>query len=290
MDKCLFISKNAISYNVNYYLEKTNKKFIAVIKNNAYGHGIKEMVSILEKEDVSMYAVSNIKEAREVSCYSSKDILILDKVDGSELIEENMVITVISIKHLKELIRTNKEFRIHLKINCLMKRKGINANEIAECLSLINKSKLKLEGIYTHYSTYKIKSLKKQFLMFKKAIERVDTTNLIVHASSSISALLLKEDDTTHIRIGVGMYGLKKLNKVMSPLEISSELKCKIQTIYPIKCFNKFSYHSTYFGKKGYVVMINLGYGDGLFYKNRIKGYLDGIYLKEIGVRNIIDK
>ena len=48
MDKCLFISKSALEYNINHYLTKTNKEIIAVVKNNAYGHGVEEILSILE--------------------------------------------------------------------------------------------------------------------------------------------------------------------------------------------------------------------------------------------------
>ena len=54
MDKCLFISKSAVLDNVKYYIKETNKNIIAVIKNNAYGHGVKEMVSILEEGNMDL--------------------------------------------------------------------------------------------------------------------------------------------------------------------------------------------------------------------------------------------
>jgi len=287
MDKCLFISKGALEYNINYYLEKSNKDLIAVIKNNAYGHGVKEILSILEGLDVKLYAVSNLKEASEVNQYTNKDILIMDKIDHYDLLKENMILTIISKKHLKRMIDLDIPIRVHLKINVSMKRKGIEESEIEECLSLIKASKLKLEGIYTHYSSYRLKHLKKEFSKFKSIIDRIDTNDLMVHASSSISSLLLKENVTSAIRVGVGMYGLKKVDKVMNPLKIVSELKCFSQNSYPIKCFDKFSYNNTYLGKKGYVVMANLGYGDGLFYKKKIKGYIENGYIREIGIRNM---
>lgn len=287
MDKCLFISKSALEYNIDYYFKKSKKEIIAVIKNNAYGHGYKEIISILENKDICMYAVSNLKEAQIVSNYTKKDILIMDKVEDYNNIKENMVFTIISKKHLKQMIELSLPLRVHLKINVTMKRKGIEGEEIEECLELINDSKLQLEGIYTHYSSYKLKELKRQFSKFKSIIDKVDTTNLMIHASSSISGLALEENVTNAIRVGVGMYGLKKLDRVMYPLKIVSQLKCTSKNIYPIKCFDKFSYHNTYIGKKGFVIMVNLGYGDGLFYKNKIKGYVENGYIKEIGIRNM---
>lgn len=287
MDKCLFIYENNILYNINYYKKQTNKNIIAVIKSNAYGHGIKEIVSILEKADVKMYAVSNVDEALKTREYTNKDILILDKIDKYNCLDESMVITIISKKHLLNLIRTGNKYRVHLKINISMKRKGINVEEVEECISLIRESNLVLEGIYTHYSSCKIKQVKKEYKKFCSCIKNVNPEGLMIHASSSVSSLILKEDVTNSIRIGVGMYGLKKIVKEMEPLKISTELKCQIQNCYPIKRFDRFSYDNRYFGKKGYIMMANIGYGDGLFFKERLMGYVDDMYIKEIGIRNM---
>ena len=288
MDKCLFISKSAILDNVKYYKGKTNKKFIAVVKNNAYGHGIKEVVSILEEADIEMYAVSNLKEANELKQYTNRDILILDRIEDYSNIDNNFVLTVISMKHLKELVKLNITLRIHLKIDTGMKRKGITLEEIEDAIKIINDSKLKIEGIYTHYSHYKGNKLRKEYSLFKQVLDRVyDKKGLIIHASSSISSLLLEESSTNAIRVGIGMYGLKKLVKEMLPLKIASELKCQSKNIYPIKFLDNFSYNCKFYGKKGFIVMINLGYGDGIFIPHKLKGYLDSNYIKEIGIRNM---
>lgn len=287
MDKCLFISKSSLEYNVNYYLKNTKKNFIAVVKNNAYGHGVDNILSILENLDVTMYAVSNLDEAREVSKYTNKDILILDKLEDYNDFKDNFIVTIISKKHLKQLIKLDKELRVHLKVNVSMKRKGIEIDEIEECLDLIKNSKLSLEGVYTHYSTCKIKPLKKEYSLFKSVIDKLENKNILIHASSSVSSLILKENVTNAIRIGVGMYGVKKLAKEMDELKITTELKCESKNSYPIRCFNRFSYHDLYVGKKGYVVMANIGYGDGLFSKEKLKGFIENSYIREIGNRNM---
>ena len=72
-------SKNLI-FNYNYYSKKTKKNIIAIIKDNAYGHGIKQVIQILEKTSIMMYAVANLDEALEACRYTKKDILILDRV------------------------------------------------------------------------------------------------------------------------------------------------------------------------------------------------------------------
>ncbi|MBR3891353.1 MAG: alanine racemase [Bacilli bacterium] len=285
MDKYLSINSENLRYNLDYYKGHTNKKIIAVVKNNAYGHGVKEVSNVID-EKVNMYAVSNLKEARELKEYTSKDILILDRIDDLEDIDKNLIVTIISIKHLKKMIALNKSIRIHLKVNVAMKRKGILLEEVNEAITLIKESKLILEGIYTHYSTYKLKIVKKEFKLFKESLKDIDITDLLIHASSSISSLNLKENFTNCIRVGIGMYGLKKLDKCMNKLKVTTSLYAYSKSIYKIKCFNRFSYHDLYIGRKGYVLMCVLGYGDGLFSKKFI-GYCNGKYIKEIGNKNM---
>lgn len=284
MDKYISINEKNLKFNLDYYKEKTNKGIIAVVKNNAYGHGVKEIVSIID-DKIDMYAVSNLNEAKEVRKYTSLDILILDRVEANE-IDEGMILTITSIKHLKHLVSLDRVIRAHLKINIGMKRKGILKEEIEEALDIIANSKIKLEGIYTHYSSYKLRVVKKEFMEFKNSLKNIDTSNLLIHASSSISSLNLSEDFTNYIRVGIGMYGLKKLDKCMEELKVTTSLYTYSRSIYKIDCFNRFSYHDLYIGKKGYVVMCALGYGDGIFGK-KFKGYCKGEYIKEIGNRNM---
>ena len=285
MDKYLSINKSSLEFNLDYYKNNTNKKIIAVVKNNAYGHGVKEISSIIDSK-VDMYAISTIDEARELRKYTNKDLLILDRVEDVTGIDENMVLTIISIKHLRKLIDLNIPIRIHLKINISMKRKGLEDKELELAIQMLKNSKLVLEGIYTHYSSYKYRIVKKEFNLFKRILNNLDTSNLIIHASSSISSLNFKENFTNYIRVGIGMYGLKKLDKCMNDLKITTSLYTFSKNIYRIKCIDRFSYHDFYIGKSGYVVMCNLGYGDGLFSK-QFRGYYNNLYIKEIGKRNM---
>ena len=285
MDKYLSISKSNLEYNIDYYIQNTSKDIIAVVKNNAYGHGVKEIAKIINNK-VKMYAVSNIKEAKKLRKYTDKDILILDRVNDYKRVDNSMIITIISMKHLKELIKENIELRVHLKINISMKRKGILVNEVKEAISLINNSNLKLEGIYTHYSSYKVGVVKREFKKFREALKGIDVSTLMIHASSSISSLNFKENFTNSIRVGIGMYGLKKLDECMNELKVTTSLYCYSKSIYKIKCFDRFSYHNLYIGKKGYVVMSDIGYGDGLF-SNKFIGYHNHSFIKEIGNRNM---
>ena len=62
-ERLIELNRKNLLYNLNFYEEKTNKNIIAIIKDNAYGHGVREVISILDNTNILMYAVANIEEA-----------------------------------------------------------------------------------------------------------------------------------------------------------------------------------------------------------------------------------
>lgn len=278
------INSNNLIFNHQYYYSKTNKKIICVIKDNAYGHGFKEIITILEKQDIFMYAVANISEAIEVSKYTKKDILILDKVNDFSLVTNQMILTIISKNHLQEIIDSRLKLRVHLKINTGMNRKGINSCELEECIKIINNNHLlSLEGIYTHYANNKRKYLLKQFNSFKSSLKNIDTSKYLIHASSSVSSLLLKEDFTNAIRIGIGLYGLNCSNKEMNDLKPVLSLYSFNASCTPVKRNQRIGYDYKYKSKKdGFLVLSPIGYGLGYLRRNHYHAFIKGEYLKQI--------
>ena len=95
-EKLIEINSKNLLFNYDFYSKKTCKDIIAIIKDNAYGHGVEQTISILERTNVKMYAVANIDEAIEASKYTDKDILVLDKVNDFSKITPQIIITVIS--------------------------------------------------------------------------------------------------------------------------------------------------------------------------------------------------
>ena len=276
-------SKNLL-YNLNFYKEKTSKNIIAIIKDNAYGHGVKEIISILDNTNILMYAVANIEEAIEASNYTKKDILILDKVNDFSKVTNQFIITAISKKHLMDMVNSKPSFRIHLKINTGMNRKGILPNEFSECIDLINKSSnIKLEGIYTHYASNKKSDLNKQYECFKSVSKQLDKSKYIIHASSSVSSLLLKENLTNTCRIGIGLYGLNHRYKVMKEVRPVLSLYSYIDKCSEVNKNTLVGY--SYMFKtpsNGFLLLSPIGYGLGYLIRQKYQAYYKGEYLKQM--------
>ena len=58
----IHVSEDNLTFNYQYYKNLTNKNIIAVLKSNAYGHGLIEVAKILDSLNIYMIAISNINE------------------------------------------------------------------------------------------------------------------------------------------------------------------------------------------------------------------------------------
>lgn len=283
-EKIIEINSKNLLFNYNYYSKKTCKNIVAIIKDNAYGHGAKEIIESLNKSNVKMYAVANIEEALEAINYTDKDILILDKVNDFSLINEQMIITIISKSHLQDMIASKYKFRVHLKINTGMNRKGINPTEFEECMNLIkNSSNIKLEGFYTHYASNKRSNLEKQFNCFKNTLKNIKREDYLIHASSSVSSLLLKENFTNTCRIGIGLYGLNHRYEIMKNVKPVLSLYSYIDKCTYISKNSKIGYDYLFkVPSNGYIILSPLGYGLGYLIRQKYLAYYKEEYLKQM--------
>ena len=283
-ERLIELNSNNLLENLNYYKEKTKKGIIAIIKDNAYGHGFKEVIEILDNSDIIAFAVANIDEAIEASNYTKKDILILDKVNDFSKVNNQMIITIISKNHLIDMINSKFNFRAHLKINTGMNRKGIWPEEFEECISLIESaSNITLEGFYTHYASNKKNDLIRQYECFKKATKTIDKSKYLLHASSSVSSLSLKENYTNACRIGIGLYGLNHRYEVMKEVKPVLSLYTKVDKCTVIEKGSKIGYDYLFKSpSNGYLILSPMGYGLGYLIRQKYQAFHKGEYLKQM--------
>ena len=54
-EKFIQVNSQNLLFNYNYYAQKTNKQIIAIIKDNAYGHGIQQTIEVLDNTNIKIY-------------------------------------------------------------------------------------------------------------------------------------------------------------------------------------------------------------------------------------------
>jgi alanine racemase len=194
---------------------------LGVVKANAYGHGVVEVTSILEKS-VDWFGVHGAGEARVLRSIGVKrPILIMGFVPDGDLVDldGDTHLLVSSVPALEKIAgyreRTGVSLPIHLKIDTGAKRQGVPIAGIDEVVSHAKKLGLDIVGLATHFAniedTLEHEFARAQLDRFHAALER--TTRLLgevppfVHAACSAASLLFRETDFSMARVGISLYG-----------------------------------------------------------------------------------
>jgi alanine racemase len=217
------LSKTALRKNIESFksLLNPNVLFAAVVKSNAYGHGILEIAKLSLEYGANVLAVNSIDEALLLKeNFPNQTILIMGEISDmrkrSEVLNYSHFWIVCSrIEQVRILHNLSNRPKIHLKVDTGMSRLGYRKERFSEELRQIKSENLELQGLLTHFASaedftehsYSLKQLQE----FKEAIglaEELGFKNLIKHTSSSASTMLFPEAHFDMVRIGISLYGV----------------------------------------------------------------------------------
>lgn len=193
--KIQLIQENII-HNFNYIREHTQKEIIAVVKANAYGHGLKEVVKILVGCGCNYFAVARESEALEILSLNipSINILIFETIEDFSLLKKykNLEMVINSIDELLELIKEKINFsQLHLKFDFGFARNGFIQNEIETIKNIVIKNNLHFKGAMTHFFN---SDFNETIEIQNRSIESIkyigDNYFDIIHSQNSAATLL----------------------------------------------------------------------------------------------------
>lgn len=269
------------SENLNKNIDKFNsKKICAMVKSNAYGHGLSTIVKLIENR-VDSFGVVNVFEGAEVRKLTNKPIIVCSKVfDMEECKNQNLDLFVDDENSLLGAIRCGLKDHIHLKINCGMNRYGVKSVYNMKILnSIIMENNVKLKSIATHFpNTENMRKTSKNYRFFQKLAGEITQKTPICFGGSNI---INYPFDFDILRLGIGMYGYGK-NNLLPVMKICSS----VSKVY-------YARRGEYIGYgKGYRVfkdslfgVVPVGYGDGLRrnLSNKFKVLIGGREYKSVG-------
>ncbi len=193
----------------------------AVVKANAYGHGVRQMIPLLENAD--WFAVNSLEEGLELREIGvPKPVLLLGHVPVSRLREAwdaDLRLTVFNsetIAALSKIKTGNPPIRVHLKIETGTGRQGIMPEQVPEYIRLLkNTGGIVLEGVSTHFAniedTLNYDYSHRQLSIFRKVLEdlkKLGENPPVIHTACTAAAVLFPETHFSMIRTGIGVYGL----------------------------------------------------------------------------------
>ncbi len=268
------INKKNLLHNIKH-LTKNNKKICAVVKANAYGHGIENIVPIID-DFVYCYAVNTILEAKKVKKFSKKPVIVLCGFDENDIMfasNSNTHLAVFCKKQLTKLQnfvkKHNKNVNIHLKFNTGMNRLGFCEEDIPHIKKTLNAfPNIKLCGIFSHFGGGSKTRDESQITRFKNIIKNFDE-NTLVHIKSSSYSAYPKIAPNEMQRCGISIYGYedKNLKPILS-------IKAKILFCGEAKKGEFVGYGTTFKAQNNLsYAVLQIGYFDGLP-RNYVGGYV----------------
>jgi alanine racemase len=253
---------------------------MAVVKANAYGHGLEMVGMHLDKFGADYFGVATISEAiRLRKAGSQKPILIFGVTPASEaglLKEYDLIQSVSSFETAKRLSEISSGLKFHLKIDTGMARYGLdlrNEERLSEALketqAIYSLKNADVCGIYTHFAeAAKTDSFftKQQFSLFSRLLEELEKSGIkpgLRHAANSGAALLYQEMHLDMIRSGIALYGLPPVETNHGFLPVMS-LEALVVEKRILRAGETVSYGRTFKAPSDLeIATISLGYADG---------------------------
>ena len=253
---------------------------LAVVKADAYGHGMPGVSRALWEEGVRFFGVANIEEAMELrQAFPQVRILVLGSFHPSQLplyIRGKITPTLSSIEDaiiLNRALKGKKTAAVHVKIDTGMGRLGLPYRETEDFFKKTKQlSHLVIEGVYTHFSSADsddAKPTRRQLVLFSACLGKIKKLGLrpkFIHASNSAAIFHFKEAHFNLLRPGLALYGLKPSPHVRLPAGTRPVLSWKTRISF-LKKFSKgqtVSYGRTHrILKNTLIAALPVGYSHG---------------------------
>lgn len=288
------VSKENILHNYHYLKKFRNKDIIAVVKANAYGHGIENIVKFLSENGCEYFAVARECEAEKILSLKIKDIkiIILETVDELEILKnnENIHMVVNSFNDLLNLLDKGVSTeQLHIKLDFGFGRNGILEKDFFKFKELIENRNLKFKGLCTHVFAADYDDLISIEERFSKILKELGKDRFeIVHMQNSAGVMSVEGKFCTHIRCGTILFGLQEIGYYIPSIKRSFRLDGKILDIKSIDDLKYIGYEkkeNLKIGKYKKVAKIRLGYGDG--FSKRSEGIMSIINNKKFKIIHI---
>ncbi len=289
------ISRKAYRNNIRYLTKIIGKdaRFSSVVKGNAYGHGVENIVPLAEEAGVRHFSVFSAREAYNVLNVISEvgRIMIMGLLDDEEIewaITNDIEFFVFDPGRLERAIETarmlRKKARIHIEVETGFNRTGFEYDRMPDLVSYLKEQQehFVFQGLCTHYagaeslSNYlRIKNQITLFRKFNRYFSRHNLYPLFRHTACSAAALTYPNTIMEMVRFGIAQYGFwpspethmfrfQKDTKESNPLRRMISWKSKVMVLKEVEAGSFVGYGSSYLAnKKMKIAIIPVGYANG---------------------------
>ena len=281
------ISLSAIKQNYKSIKSRTTADVLAVVKADAYGHGLIPVSKALEEAGTDWFGTALLEEAINLRKAGILKPIIswLTPLgeDFKSAIDLDIDLGIPSIDLLNEVIKaatlTGKTARIHLEIDTGMSRGGVLSEWdqlIKSVLVGVNLKQLKVIGIWSHFARADEPNElmnQEQLSLFEEKVNQAMAAGIdaqFIHIANSAALFTNKNAHKNIIRSGIALFGLSPDVKTLGDssslgLKPAMKLKAKLNLVKEVKVGSSVGYGGTAVLKSDTKLgVIALGYADGI--------------------------
>ena len=278
----LSINLNNLDHNLRAYntILTENTKIIAIIKASAYGSGSAEIARLLIHNGVNKLAVAFTDEGVQLrKAGISAPIMVLnpDVNSTSTCINYKLEPEIYDIQQLRQVEQlcayADKSLHINLKVDTGMHRLGLQENDLANAIELLNASKhLQLETVYSHLASAEDTNddayTERQFALFDRmctVLKKGLDHSFDRHILNSAGISRFPQYHYEYVRLGIGMYGIAQGLEIQQSLKKVHSLTAHIIQLKEIKKGESIGYNrKTILSRDSKIGVLNIGYADGI--------------------------
>ncbi len=268
-------------------------RYVAVVKADAYGHGLPQTAARLMHAGADLFGVANLAEAAAIRELSPDwPILLLSPLLPDEdryVIDYDVAATVSSAEEVARLDTAGRAagraVTVHLKIDTGMGRLGVWHEEAPALYRKICDSKnLKLAGVFTHFSSPDDDAAftaeqRRRFLAALNKCEGIDLAALFVHADNSAGLETIEVAGPFNaVRVGLLQFGiLPHTGSLLSHVKAVPvfSFRTRVGLVKRLPAGTGVSYGRTHvLTRDTTVAILTAGYGDGLPRAASNRGYV----------------
>ena len=269
---------------------------LAVIKADAYGHGMDRVAALLNKAKVGFFGVSDVGEGMALrKAGIKKPVLLFESTlpfQAADIIRYRLMPTVRTLELARALDRlagqSGKKVDVHVKVDTGMGRLGIWHEEAFDFAHKVHALRhLRIMVIYTHFPAADTDRLftREQVKYLYELVKKLDRSGLIVpyiHAANSMGLAGFKTHILNLARPGLMLYGLYPHPGLRKKIFLKPVLNVHSRVIFlkNVAKGRSISYGRTFFTRKDMLVAtIPIGYNDGYFraFSNKASVLINGV-------------
>ncbi len=277
------IDLDAIAHNVGAYKRHVGPKveIMAVVKANAYGHGVLPVARAALLAGATRLAVHRAIEGVELRQGGiDAPILVMGYTppSGAEMVLSWRLTPSLMTSEFTQALSVRAgalgvTVPVHVKVDTGMSRYGLMPSEVSDFLQAIQKLPgLYLEGLFTHFATADWADLthtRNQLGVFTQVIQAARSAGVefpVIHAANSAATMRLPEAHFNAVRPGIGLYGLDPSSDWPPVFELRPALALKslVSRVRQLPAGSGVSYGRTFITQKPTLAaLVPVGYGDG---------------------------